>query len=74
MAQALSSDSEDDQQAKNKQKKHMGQVSSSDSEADEEQDQVNEPLAPVNHQKQVQMAQKARISVSAEVFGKYNMK
>lgn len=37
-------------------------------------DEVNEPLSPLKQQDKIQMAQKARISVSAEVFGKYNMK
>jgi cAMP-dependent protein kinase regulator len=49
--------------------------SSSDSGEDEEYlDVVNDPYSPVHHQDQVKMAQKARVSVSAEVFGKYHSK
>lgn len=31
-------------------------------------------MSPVKHQERIQMAQRARTSVSAEVFGKYNIK
>ena len=73
VAQALSSDSEDEQDQKGSGKD--GDASSSDSAADEEfLDEINEPLSPLKQQDKIKMAQKARISVSAEVFGKYNMK
>lgn len=56
-------------------KKKRADASSSDSEANEEYlDEVHEPMSPLKEQSKIQMAQKARISVSAEVFGKYNMK
>jgi len=48
-------------------------ASSSDSEG-EVLDDVNDNLSPVKHQTQIKMAQRARTSVSAEVFGKYNIK
>lgn len=50
--------------------------SSSDSENDDEEylDVVNDPYSPDQHQKKLQMAQKSRTSVSAEVFGKYHSK
>lgn len=63
-----SEDSEDD----NKKQKKDGE-SSSDSEG-EELDEVNDALSPMDHQSRVQMAQKSRTSVSAEVFGKYHAK
>jgi len=50
-------------------------VSSSGSEEDEEYlDTVNDSFNPVQHQAKIQMAQKTRTSVSAEVFGKYHVK
>ena len=49
--------------------------SSSDSEDDEEYlDSVAEPMNPIKNQDRIQMAQKARTSVSAEVFGRYHIK
>lgn len=60
-------------EAKEKQEEHKDDASSSDSE-DEAFDEVNDDLSPINHQDRVKMAQKSRQSVSAEVFGKYNMR
>lgn len=49
--------------------------SDSDGDADENADTVdNQPLTAVDHQKKMQMASRARTSVSAEVFGKYHIK
>jgi hypothetical protein len=65
---AESSDSEeekDENEAKND--------SSSCSEG-EELDEMNDNMSPMKHQDKIQMAQKARTSVSAEVFGKYHVK
>ena len=68
---AVSSDSEQDGEDGGAGSKSG--ASSSDSEG-EELDEVNDSLSPVKHQQQIQMAQRARTSVSAEVFGKYNIK
>lgn len=53
-----------------------GDGSSSDSEGEEEEylDVVNDPYSPDKQQAKLQMAQKSRTSVSAEVFGKYHAK
>lgn len=73
VAQALSSDSEEEYEQKGKDA--GSEKSSSDSQGEEEYlDEINEPLSPLKQQDKIKMAQKARISVSAEVFGKYNMK
>ena len=49
-------------------------MSSSDSDDEEYLDEVNDNFSPVKHQDRLQMAQKSRVSVSAEVFGKYHVK
>ena len=50
--------------------------SSSESEGEEEEylDVVNDQFSPATQQKNLQLAQKSRTSVSAEVFGKYHAK
>lgn len=55
-------------------KKKGGDGSSTDSENEEYMDTVNDNLSPINHKDKLQMAQKSRTSVSAEVFGKYHVK
>lgn len=64
-----SSDSEQEQK-----KKKQNDESSEDSENEEYMDTVNDNLSPMTHNDKVQKAQKARTSVSAEVFGKYHVK
>lgn len=69
---AISDSDSDGSPKKNKKNRDM---SSSDSENDEEYlDEVNDQFSPVKHQDRLQMAQKSRVSVSAEVFGKYHVK
>ena len=59
------SDSDDDRKG----------ASSSGSEDDEEYlDVVKDEFSPINQQAKLQAAQKSRVSVSAEVFGKYHIK
>jgi cAMP-dependent protein kinase regulator len=56
-------------------KKKKKQADSSESDSDGEfLDVVNDPFNPKTQQQKLQMAQKSRVSVSAEVFGKYHSK
>ena len=68
---AQSSDSDDNKQIHQESKK--ADASSSDSEG-EDLDTVHDDLSPTKNQEMIRMAQRARTSVSAEVFGKYHQK
>lgn len=65
-----SSDSEGDNKKRNKD----GSSSDSGDDGDEYLDEVHDQFNPLQQQNKLQMAQKARTSVSAEVFGKYHVK
>lgn len=55
-------------------KKKDGQSSSDSGDEEEYLDEVNDPYNPVTNQAKLQMAQKTRQSVSAEVFGRFHKK
>lgn len=55
-------------------KKDDGASSSDSDDADEYLDEMNDALSPMKEQEKIQMAQRSRTSVSAEVFGKYHIK
>lgn len=65
----LDADSDEDQKAK----KDAGNSSGSD-DSEEEGDVVADTLASAPSNQRMQMAQRTRTSVSAEAFGKYNVK
>ena len=61
-------------QKKSIQKKAQAHSSSDSGEDEEYLDEIKDPMNPMKQQAKIQMAQRARTSVSAEVFGKYHVK
>ena len=55
-------------------KKAQKNISDSEDSEEEFLDEVKDTLNPMTEQSKIQKAQKARTSVSAEVFGKYHIK